>query len=176
MVTLQTSVIKSFELFPGKIKLFFHFILLITKWFIFIDINILAINTYKGNKRAFSINPRGGYQEVNFEFGVNTEVAGSCSLQWKNINYVFGGYNKGQQVSMMNGNQLERKGKLDFDFHDGGCTVLNQITIVLCFNYAEKKVCRQSNNPLGSFTKLPNSNYDHKRIRIASFDGKNTIY
>ena len=149
---------------------------MITKWFIFIDINILAINTYKGSKRAFSINPRGGYQEVNFEFGVNTEVAGSCSLQWKNINYVFGGYNKGQQVSMMNGNHLERKATLDFDMGGGGCAVLNQITIVLCFGKdGEMNVCRQSNNPLGSFTKTPNSNYDHRATRIASFGGMDKI-
>ena len=77
---------------------------------------------------------------------------------------------------MVNGNRLERKATLDFDFKYGGCTVLNQITIVLCFDLDEDDVCRQSNNPLGSFTKLPNSNYDHQGTRIASFDGKNTIY
>ena len=76
---------------------------------------------------------------------------------------------------MVNGNRLERKATLDFDFVEGACTVLNQITIVLCFDWIETKVCRQSNNPLGSFTKLPNSNYDHHGTRIASFDGKNTI-
>ena len=108
---------------------------------------------------------------------MNTAVYYSCSLQWQNSYYVFGGLNERRQVSMVNGNQLERKATLDFDFVEGACTVLNQITIVLCFpdTYDESKVCRQSNNPLGSFTKLPNSNYDHQWTRVASFDGKNTI-
>ena len=54
--------------------------------------------------------------------------------------YVFGGdyFGEKRQVSMVNGNRLERKGSLDFDFHYGGCTVLNQLTIVLCFNYHEE--------------------------------------
>ena len=106
---------------------------------------------------------------------MNTEVYFSCSIQWKNHYYVFGGWNEKRQVSMVNGNRLERKATLDFDFNAGGCTVLNQITIVLCFGAYETKVCRQSNNPLGSFTKLPNSNYDHQHTSIASFDGKNII-
>ena len=139
--------------------------------------------------RAYSINPRGGYEpelenfknfityeQLGFEFDVDTEVYLSCSLQWQNHYYVFGGKSEKRQVSMVNGNRLERKATLDFDFERGGCTVLNQITIVLCFSWNEYDVCRQSNNPLGSFTKLPNSNYDHWRTRIASFDGKNTIY
>ena len=137
----------------------------------------MAINTYEGNKRAYSINPRGGYHRLSFQFGLSTEVYNSCSLQWKNHYYVFGGRNEKRQVSMVNGNRLERKGTLDFDFETGGCAVLNQRTFVLCFGEPfNRDVCRQSNNPLGSFTKLPNSNFDHWRTRIASFDGKNTIY
>ena len=76
---------------------------------------------------------------------------------------------------MVNGNRLERKGTLDFDFKRGACTVLNQKTIVLCFG-EDGDVCRQSNNPLGTFTKLPKSNYDHLFARIASFDRKNKVY
>ena len=76
---------------------------------------------------------------------------------------------------MINGNRLERIGSLDFSFEEGGCTVLNQLTIVLCFSSFEQKVCRQSNDPLGSFTTLPNSHYTHKQTKIASFDGKRQI-
>ena len=75
---------------------------------------------------------------------------------------------------MVNRNRLERKATLDFDFWIGGCTVLNQKTIVLCFGESDNRdLCRESNNPFGSFTKLPKSNYDHYATRIASFDGKN---
>ena len=76
---------------------------------------------------------------------------------------------------MVSGNRLERKATLDFDFDYGGCTVLNQKTIILCFDWDETKLCRKSNNPIGSFSKLPNSNYGHLWTRIASFDGKNKI-
>ena len=76
---------------------------------------------------------------------------------------------------MVNGNRLERKSTLDFNFNYGACTVINQQTIVLCFDVVQTDVCRKSNNPFGSFTKLPNSNYDHKWTRIASIDGKNPI-
>ena len=137
---------------------------------------VLAINidSHKGNKPAYKIDPLGGYEVVNFEFGKDTEVFRSCSLQWQNQYYVFGGYNKKRQVSMVNGNRLEQKATLDFEFKEGTCSILNQNILVLCFDWDEAKMCRQSNNPLGSFKKLPSSNYDHRRIRIASFGGENT--
>ena len=133
---------------------------------------ILAINTYD-NKRAYSINPNGSFEKVNFEFGMNTEVDYSCSLQWQNNYYVFGGHKERRQVSVVNGNRLERKATLNFECSSGACTVLNQKTILLCFGEpGVRDECRQSNNPLESFTKLPKSNYNHWKTRIASFEGK----
>ena len=130
-----------------------------------------------GDTAAYSIIPGGGYKSIDFEFGKGTEIHYSCSVQWHNHHYVFGGYTNRRQVSMVNGKRLERKQTLDFNFWAAGCTVLNQRTIVLCFaTTGESNLCRQSNNPLGSFTKLPNSNTYHHRARIASFDGKNIIY
>ena len=136
------------------------------------------MNAYSGSNVAYSISPHGGYDRIDFEFGDNTEVYLSCSLQWQNLFYVFGGFDEKRQVSMVSGNRLDRRGTLVFDLYGGACTVLNQITIVLCFpnTYGEYDACRQSNNPLGSFTKLPNSIFSHGMTRIASFDGKSTIY
>ena len=151
--------------------------LYITRKFLFFFKDFLAINTNRyGSKRAFSINLRSGYKQLDFEFGYDTEVDRSCSLLWKNQYYVFGGWAKTRQVSMVNGNRLERKGILDFNHFRGACTLLNQLTIVLCFDRDAEKVCRQSNNPLGSFTRLPDSKDDHEYIQIASFDGKNLVY
>ena len=99
----------------------------------------MAINTYNDNKRAYSINPDGGYTQLSFQFGVDNEVSGSCSLQWQNNYYVFGGNTEEQHVSIVDGNRLDRIATLSFSFEKGGCTVLNQITIVLCFSYNEKK-------------------------------------
>ena len=77
---------------------------------------------------------------------------------------------------MINGNRFERKGTLAFNLYTGSCTVLNQVTIVLCFDVNRSNLCQQSNTPLGLFTNLPNSTYIHPNIRIASFDGKNAVY
>ena len=146
---------------------------------------ILAINTLKKDKRAFAIHPHGGLKTVvehSFDFGIGTEVEHSCSLQWRNNFYIFGGRNEKRQLSMINrvNNRLERKGSLDFDFYLGGCTVLNQTTFVLCFDFNEKDVCRQSNNSLGSvpgsFTELAKSNYEHRLTKISSFEGKKFFF
>ena len=140
-------------------------------------LDVLAINTYRSTS-ACLINPHGGYKKLNFKFSNDSEVYRSCSLQWHNHFYVFGGihYGKKQQVSMVNGYRLERKATLGFDFSTGACTVLNQATIVLCFHLDETKVCRQSNNPVRPFTKLSNSYYGHWQTRIASFDGEDVNY
>ena len=108
---------------------------------------------------------------MSFYFGKDTEVRRSCSAQWKNVYYVFGGAKYKRQVSSMTGNRLERKATLSFDFSRGGCTVMNEETIVLCFHDAESDVCWQSNNPLGTFTKLPKSKHKHWGTRIASVNG-----
>ena len=130
-----------------------------------------------GDTAAYSIILGGGYKPIVFEFDKGTEIYYSCSVQWHNHHYVFGGYRNRRQVSMVNGKRLERKQTLNFSYWAGGCTVLSQRTILLCFGSPdESNVCRQSNNPLGSFNKLPNSNTYHYRAKIASFDGKKTIY
>ena len=90
--------------------------------FILFFLDILAINTRDGNKRAYSINLSGGYEQLDFDFGYGTDVEKSCSLQWQNQYYVFGGHNEKRQVSMVNGNRLERKATLDFNLNAGGCT------------------------------------------------------
>ena len=137
-------------------------------------LDILALNTYKGQP-AYLITLRGDYKKLEFEYGYNTEVYFSCLLQWKNEYYLFGGLNEERQVSMVNANRLERKGSLDFSYRAGGCTVLSRQTIVLCFDWDAKNVCRKSNSPLGSFNKLPNTNYNHYWTTIASVNGKNRI-
>ena len=139
-------------------------------------IDILALNTFLGdkvgsNKRAYVINLRGGYYKLDFVFGNRTEADNSCSLQWRNQFYVFGGRTQGRQLSMVNGNRLERKATLDFDFQEGGCTVLNQQTIVLCFGGSPWKVCRQLKYPLGPSSILPETKHNYRYSRIAGFNG-----
>ena len=134
----------------------------------------MAINTSSGKKQAYLIKPRGGYDRLDFQFDDNVEVDSSCSLLWKNNYYVIGGWREKRQVSIVNGYRLKRVGSLDFNFYMGGCAVLNQVTVALCFDGYEKDLCRISNDPLGSYTKLPNSYFDHQRTRAAAVNGKNT--
>ena len=123
----------------------------------------MAINTYAG-ERAYSINPRGGYQKLDFDFGNDTEVWESCSLQWKNQHYVFGGYNEKRQVSVVNGNRLERKGSLDFNFNTGGCTIINQQIIVLCFSWNVLQARLTLQLDLGSSLRLNSQNRRGKLV------------
>ena len=147
------------------------------KWFSFLVIRALATGSSKWDGVAYLIDPRGSYEKLDFEYGHSTEVLNSCSLQWHNHYYVFGGrtqYNR-NQVSLVIGNELVRTESLGFAFYDGTCTILNQNTIVLCFRGGyerEDRGCRQSNHPLGPYNKLRDSNHDHHGARIASFDGK----
>ena len=108
---------------------------------------------------------------MNFNFAKDTEVSRSCSAQWKNVYYVFGGKKEKRQVSSVIGNRLERKATLKFEFSRGGCTAVNEQTIVLCFHDAQPDICWQSNNPLGTFIKLPKSIDRHWGTRIASVNG-----
>ena len=133
----------------------------------------MAVNTRYGKKRAYLINIRGGFDHLDFEFGSQTEIFYSCSVQWKNQYYVFGGWHEKRQVSVLNGNRLERKATLGFNYDNGACAVISEKTVVLCSGYVFW-LCRKSENPLGSFTYLPKGNYNHFWTSIASIDGKNT--
>ena len=136
----------------------------------------MAIHTEPAKKHAYLINPRGGFVQLDFYYGAGTEILSSCSLQFRNQYYVFGGRFQNKQVSMVNGYRLERKGTLNFDFDAGGCTVLKEETIILCFDWRETKVCRKSNNPVGLFIKLSNSIYSHWVTKIASINGTEDFF
>ena len=41
----------------------------------------------------------GGYSRVNFEFGLKTDIYESCSVEYKNKFFVFGGYYEQRQVT-----------------------------------------------------------------------------
>ena len=69
--------------------------------------------------------------------------------------------------------KLEKIGDLDFDFHYGACTNVNNQYIFLCFsdNGQDLKKCRSSNTPLGKYSLEKKSSYPHRWIRIASSNG-----
>ena len=71
---------------------------------------------------------------------------------------------------------MTRIGTLDFDHDAGGCTVFNEDTIVLCFNYYNLNECQTATGPLEPFVRTADSIYDHKVTRIASSEGTGKHY
>ena len=57
-----------------------------------------------------------------FEFGEKTEVAYSCSTEFKGIFYLFGGVAQKRQLSQIKNCGLQRIGDLPFDFMLGSCS------------------------------------------------------
>ena len=111
-------------------------------------------------------------------FDENTEVFWSCSVTWRNHFYVFGGYSETRQISKVTGCKLTSIGTLAFDHHYAGCSIVGEDIIYLCFNgnnADDYKKCRSAAEPLGNFTEVPLSNYQHKDIRIASSFSKLTV-
>ena len=68
-----------------------------------------------------------------FEPESETEAYYSCSITWTNKLYIFGGHIDQRQISRLDGYHLKRIGTLDFDHYLGGCTVMNDESIYLCF-------------------------------------------
>ena len=62
--------------------------------------NVLVLSTKTGKpNQPMIISFNGDYKEASFQFGPDTEVEYSCSLEFKNQFYVFGGKNIKNQVN-----------------------------------------------------------------------------
>ena len=107
----------------------------------------------------------------NFEYGDQTDVYYGCSITYRGDFYVLGSKNEKTQIAKVNGCRLERIGSLSFEFYSGGCSVANE-EIFICFSYNDKKQCYVGNDPLGSFSKISKSNFDHDGTHIASNNGE----
>ena len=115
--------------------------------------------------------------DLNFvlSFGEDTEVHKSCSVTFRNRNYVFGGVNHRRQISEVKNCELKRIGSLDFDHFFGTCSSVGDREIWLCFDATDKrpwedyfKECRVAVDPLGNFTKVANSAFPHRYARTAA--------
>ena len=139
------------------------------------QVHLLAIST-KHAARAYTIDPSGGHSELDFTFASDTEAYLSCSLEWHNRLYVFGGYNQRRQISRVVGCGLKRVGNLAFDFYYGACTTVNVDQVILCFPRDNKKRCQKAVDPEGAFTLMPSTRYEHYETRIASTNGEVLIF
>ena len=138
--------------------------------------SVLILNTNRSNKAV--ITDGSGKEEhvgvdFRFIFGENTEVYGSCSITWRGELFIFGGrIDEYRQISKLNDCTLERVGTLSFDHRYGTCAVVNDEEIYLCFDDYSPKTCRKANDPMGAFSEVNPTNYEHSVTRIGASSGK----
>ena len=138
---------------------------------------VLVLNSNGGPwKPAMLVTTEGEQDELScFQRDDNTEAWEFCSVNWKNQLHVFGGVNEKRQISRLNGHKLERIGTMPFDHNYGGCSVMANQFIFLCFNYGnpnDYKRCRRSTGPLETFSEIPLASYDHRRTQTGCSDSK----
>jgi len=100
--------------------------------------------------------------DINFTFGVNTEVHQSCAAALFDRMFVFGGYNQKRQMSEVQDCKLKRIGDLDFNFVAGGCNTF-PFGIMLCFADKADKECHSFNGE--TFKTEPSSKFSHQYVR-----------
>ena len=137
--------------------------------------SILVLNSEGEWKPAMLLNSEGEQEKLAcFERDDTTEAFYSCSINWKNQLFIFGGNKERQQISRLTGHKLEQVGSLDFDHRAGACSVMANKLIYLCFNLDsnDSKRCRRSTDPLEQFSDVALSTYDHRSTPTSSSDSK----
>ena len=146
------------------------------------DLNlwILAINTGAPGRHGMIntsvlLDGYGNFKWPEFTFSEGTEVAYSCSVIWESQMYVFGGFRNNNQVSRIDGCQLNLVAQLDFKFNHGACTNFDDSFVYLCFpDYNDEtsfKYCYRSSGPLGTFQRAADSTHVHTLATIANNGG-----
>ena len=59
--------------------------------------------------------------DFDFKYGEGTEVYLSCSVTWRGEFFIFGGWDRMQQVSKLVGCEMKRIGSLGFKHFRGAC-------------------------------------------------------
>ena len=122
------------------------------------------------------INSVGDQEEFTcFEPDDKTDAYGSCSINWRNLLFIFGGANEPRQISRLDGYKLKRVHDLLFDYSHGSCSVMKDKFIFLCFgtvNETEYRQCRRSTGPFYNFQKLAESKHDHDKTKVSCSEGE----
>ena len=134
---------------------------------------ILVLNSRDGWKPAMLLNFEGEQKELDcFERDDTTDAYRSCSINWNNQLFIFGGGGDHRQISRLTDHKLERVGSLDFNHFMGACSVMNNRFIYLCFNFADGNRCRRSTGPLEQFSTVSLSNHTHSSTQTSSSDSE----
>lgn len=123
-------------------------------------------------KQALLIDLNGRQDELDcFSYDDMTELEQSCTLTWHNKFFVFGGYDNKRQISKVEDTKLTLIGSLDFDHNSLACDVMPRLgpdKIFLCFSSEnDNRRCRVALDPLGPFSEIQSSTYEHTGVDVA---------
>ena len=96
---------------------------------------VLSTDSYGNYRPAILINFDGTQKELGCFDYAGAEAYGSCSINWENQIYIFGGKNQNRQISRLDGFRILRIGVLAFSHWSvGACSVMGNKFIFLCFD------------------------------------------
>ena len=128
------------------------------------------------DKIPLIIDGKGQSREIELSFDTKYSYWGLCSIAWRGKAYIFGGFRRARQISVVDNCKLTNIGELLFDMIHGACTQRNDTEVFICFeNYADSatsKNCRRATDPNGIFEDLPRSAHDHAQTQIAATSGQ----
>ena len=84
--------------------------------------------------------------------------------------FIYGGRSKKRHVLQVIDCGLSSIGTIPFDHSWGACDSANGL-ILLCFDDYDFKQCRQATTPLGPWSEIIPSTYDHRSTQIATSPG-----
>ena len=105
------------------------------------------MNTFSSKNKPAVISDNGDVRFIDtFAYDDQTEVRAklfqieaiklkvnySCSVNFQNEMFIFGGMFIKDQISKVTGCSMTRIGTLDFDFNGGGCANFEDRSIILC--------------------------------------------
>ena len=114
----------------------------------------------------------GGELSTGFDFNGQI-ITGSCGVTHENKLFIYGGtptVELKRQVLQLAGCGLSSIGTIPFNHEFGACDSSNGL-IVLCFEFHDGKQCRKATTPLGVWSVMMPSTYDHRATRIAMSPG-----
>ena len=106
---------------------------------------------------------------TGFDFN-DQAVYHSCGVTHENSLFLYGDNLNKRQVLQVIDCGLSSIGILPFDHYVGACDSANGL-ILLCFDYNDTKQCRQARTPLGPWSEMMPSTYNHRATQIATSPG-----
>ena len=128
---------------------------------------VLSLVSFKW-EQPLLVDAKGRHDRNRMSKDENTELHNSCSVTYHNRFYVYGGDWLTKQISEVTQCGVRRIGTLDFRHLLGSCSNVGDQEIYLCFDKGDIRQCRSGVDPVGKFTEIAPSTYDHYRSRTSA--------